>query len=102
MRHFTHLTDVKLKEIYAGFLAEEPKLRIAKRLNIDNSTVHYHINKVKDLPRSHVIALIAPQCGDGHTAFKCLVCGKAHDNIKSDEFQETSVLNGRSLSWNIS
>ena len=95
MRHFKQLTNEKLREIYVGFLSAEPKLRIAKRLQIDNSTVHYHINKVKDLPRSNVIALIAPQCASGHTSFKCLVCGKGHDNIKNDEFQEIIRLRKR-------
>ena len=41
----------------------EPKLAIARRLEIDNSTVHYHINKIKHLPPQQVVALIKPECG---------------------------------------
>lgn len=87
MRHFKHLTDTQIRHIYVAHLAGEPKLAIAKRLGIDNSTVHYHINKIDNGGRGPVYALIAPQCGDGHKSFKCLVCGKAHDNIMSEEFQ---------------
>jgi hypothetical protein len=95
MRSFRHLTSKEIREIHVGFLAGEPKLVIARRLQIDNSTVHYHINKVKDLPRSHLVSLVAPKCSKGHTAFKCLVCGKSFDNIKSEEFQEIKRLRDR-------
>ena len=90
MRQFKHLSNTTIRSIYVGYLGGEPKLAIARRLEIDNSTVHYHINKIKHLPPQQVVALIKPECGtcgQGHTAFKCLVCGKAHDNIKNEEFQ---------------
>lgn len=91
MRQFKHLSSEKKRSIIVGFLADEPKLSIARRLEIDNSTVHYHINKIKHLSEPEIIQLIAPKCagcGDGHPSFKCLVCGTAHDNIKSEEFHE--------------
>lgn len=87
MRSFKHLSNDTIRKIYVSHLAGEPKLAIAKRLGIDNSTVHYHINKIDNGAKGPVYALIAPQCGDGHKSFKCLVCGKAHDNIMSEEFQ---------------
>lgn len=86
MRHVQ--ITARVKEIYAGYLSNEPKMEIARRLHIDNSTVHYHINKVKHLSRDQIISIILPQCSTGHTALKCLVCGKLSDNMKSDEFQE--------------
>jgi hypothetical protein len=95
MIHFRQLTADKKREIYVGFLAGEPKLRIARRLNIDNATVHYHINKIKYMPKVQIYALIAPKCANGHTAFKCLVCGVLADNIKSVEFQEIIRLQKR-------
>lgn len=90
MRQFKHLSSTTIRSIYVGYLGGEPKLAIARRLEIDNSTVHYHINKIKHLPQQQVVALIRPECGtcsQGHTSFKCLVCGKGHDNIKNEEFQ---------------
>jgi hypothetical protein len=95
MRRFQQLNDTQIRDIYAGFLSGTPKLAIAKRLNIDNSTVHYHINKVKDYPTERIVALIAPKCGRGHTFFKCGVCGKSFDNIKHDEFQAIARLSQR-------
>lgn len=98
MRKFKHLSGDTKRSIYVGYLSNEPKLQIAKRLNIDNATVHYHINKIKNLTDSQVYALIKPYCEpcqEGHTSFKCLVCGKAHDNVMSDEFQELRRLRER-------
>lgn len=95
MRQFRHLSASTIKEIYVGYLTEEPKLQIANRLQIDNATVHYHLRKIKHLTRNDVIALVAPKCGNGHTAFKCLVCGKGHDNIMSEEYQSIARLRRR-------
>lgn len=98
MRQFKHLTSAAIRSIYVGYLGGEPKLTIANRLGIDNSTVHYHINKIKHLPEVQVVALIRPECGtcsEGHTSFKCLVCGKGHDNIKNEEFQLIRSLRAR-------
>lgn len=95
MRHFKQLSDAQIRQIYVAYLSGEPKLAIARRFNIDNSTVHYHVNKINGGGRGPVYALIAPQCAKGHTSFKCLVCGKAHDNIMSEEFQEIIRLRRR-------
>lgn len=90
MRKFSHLTKHQIREIHVGYLSGVPKLAIARDLQIDNSTVHYHINKIKHMPPQQVVALVLPTCGKcaaGHTSLKCLVCGTASDNIKSEEFQ---------------
>jgi hypothetical protein len=98
MKQFKVLTKSELKDIYLSFLAEEPKLHIARRLGVDNSTVHYHINRLKNKSYEQIIALIEPRdyCHE-HTALKCLVCGRIHDNIKSDEYQEIIRLKRRVL-----
>jgi hypothetical protein len=90
MRQFKHLSSETRRSIYVGYVSNEPKLAIARRLSIDNATVHYHINKIKHLSEREIIQLITPpcpHCDAGHTSFKCLVCGRAHDNIKCEEFQ---------------
>lgn len=90
MRQFKHLSSETIRSIYVGYLSSEPKLAIARRLEIDNSTVHYHINKIKHLTEREVVQLITPRClgcADGHKSFKCLVCGKGQDNIRSEEYQ---------------
>lgn len=94
-RQFRHLSSEQRRSIIVGYLANEPKLAIARRLNIDNSTVHYHINKIKHYSEPEIYQLIRPQCGPcetGHLSFKCLVCGTAHDNVKNEEFQELGRL----------
>ena len=90
MRQFKHLSSEAKRSIYVGYVSNEPKLAIARRLSIDNATVHYHINKIKHLSEREIVQLITPpcpHCDAGHTSFKCLVCGRAHDNIKNEEFQ---------------
>lgn len=92
MRLGDQLPDWKKREIYAGFLADEPKTSISRRVKVDRKTVYKYIDKIKGLPVQSVYALIAPPCGEGHASFKCQVCGRLHDNIKSTEFQEIKRL----------
>lgn len=97
MRTFRHLSDQQRRSLVVGLLSDEPKLSIARRLSIDNSTVHYHAKKLARLTREQLHALIQPPCapcGRGHISFKCLVCGTAHDNVKSEEFGEIRRLRG--------
>lgn len=90
MRNFRHLTRTEIRQIHTGYLSGVPKLQIARELQIDNSTVHYHLNKIKHLPEREIVALfITPcsKCAAGHTSLKCLVCGTASDTMKLEEFQ---------------
>lgn len=86
-RHFKHLTKEEIRTVYLGYISETPKQHIARQINKDNATVHYHINKFKSMTDDEIAVLVRPQCAGGHTSFKCLVCGRAHDNIKTEEFQ---------------
>lgn len=82
------LSPTSIRSIYVGYFSGEPKIAIARRLDINHATVHYHLKKIEHLDETKVYALLAPPCGEGHTSFKCVVCGRAHDNIMSEEFQE--------------
>lgn len=90
MRHFSHLSHDDIRTIIKSvILLNEPKTHVAKRLNIDHSTVIYHVKKYEGLPRERVVALITPKCeACSCTSMQCKQCGKFADNIKSDEYQE--------------
>jgi hypothetical protein len=92
MRIGEQLPQWKKREIYLGFVAEEPKTHIARRLTIDRSTVYDYLRPIRHLGKAEVLTLIAQMtarsCANGHTSFKCLVCGIAHDNIMNEEYQE--------------
>ena len=70
-----------------GYLTGEKQADIARRLRVDHSTVHYHLDKLSLYTETQIYALLRPQCADGHLSFKCLVCGRPHDNVKSEEFE---------------
>lgn len=86
------LTAEQIRSIYVGYLSDEPKLHIAKRVGIDRATVAKYFEMLDGMHESQVVALIMPKCHKGHTSFKCLVCGRACDNIKSEEFQTIRAL----------
>lgn len=94
------ITQEQIGNIYLAFLADEPKLHIAARLNIDRKTVIKYIRKVEYLPNEHIHALIRGEtppltCHQGHTALKCLLCGKTSDNIRTEEYQHIVRLRDR-------
>ena len=79
-------------------MQQVPKLRIAERFGIDNSTVHYHINKyertVGDLESADFYSIvkvgIRAECN--HPSLKCSCCGKYEDNLKSEQNQKIMKL----------
>lgn len=88
-RRFCHLSQTEIRDIITSHQSGEPKLSIARRLAIDNSTVHYHIRKFEQSypEQGGVYALIRSnlrmECQ--HPSYKCLVCGKAQDAIQGEE-----------------
>lgn len=93
------LSNIVIREIYIGYLSNEPKLAIARRLDIDRTTVYNHLRRIAHLSEERVVSLISSmvphQCANGHTSMKCLVCGISSDNIRSEQFQEIIRLRRR-------
>lgn len=94
MKHFKHLSSTNIREIIDLHIKGEPKLQIARKMGVDNATVHYHINKYKD-------SMADPEDGDVYTlvkiqakfecihpSLKCSCCGKLVDHIRREERQK--------------
>lgn len=93
------ITEDQIREIYLGILAGEPKTEIEIRVKVDRSTIYKYARIVQTYPERHIYSLIAATkpkfCHLGHTALKCLVCGKIADNINTSEFHEIATLRRR-------
>ena len=93
-RTFKHLDSDTIKSIIELHVQQMPKLRIAEKFGIDNSTVHYHINKyertVGDMESGDFYSIvkvgIRSECK--HPSLKCSCCGKYEDNLKSEQSQK--------------
>ena len=93
-RSFKHLNSDQIKGIIELHVQQVPKLKIAERYGIDNSTVHYHINKyertIGDIESADFYSIvkvgIRAECN--HPSLKCSCCGKYEDNLKSEQSQK--------------
>lgn len=87
-RHFSHLSQVQIRQIISAFNEGEPKLHIARRFGIDHSTVHYHVSKFEQAyPQTDIYPLVAfePQKVCIHPSLKCAVCGQHKDAMHREE-----------------
>jgi IS30 family transposase len=90
-RQFKHLTQAQISEIIVSYNGGtgESKNAIARRLGVDHSTIHYHIEKYeRSYPeQSNVYALVRIQARKVciHPSSKCSVCGKHNDEIRREE-----------------
>ena len=90
-RSFKHLSSEDIKGIIQMHMQEVPKLRIAEHYHIDNSTVHYHINKytssMGDIESGEFYSImkvgIRAECK--HPSLKCSCCGAYKDNMISEQ-----------------
>lgn len=93
---FSHLSQVEIRDIVTSFYNGETKLAIAERLNIDHSTVHYHIRKhTGSYPEQHNVYSVIkvnlrPVCS--HPSLKCFLCGLAQDELRRRERQTIQEL----------
>lgn len=91
MKHFKHLSSTSIREIIDLHVKGEPKLQIAKRMGVDNATVHYHIRKFKesigDPEEGDVYTLVKIQVKAEciHPSLKCSCCGKFVDQIRRED-----------------
>jgi hypothetical protein len=89
MRTFRHLTTAEISDIILSFIQGETKAGLARRFNIDHSTVHYHVAKYeRSYPeQGGVYAVIKMQAKKvcQHPSSKCLVCGEMWDQIRRAE-----------------
>lgn len=95
-RPFTHLSQVEIRDIVSSFYNGEAKHSIAQRLQIDNSTVHYHIRKYERsfVEQSTVYAVVKSDFRKvcNHPSVKCSLCGKYHDTFRREEQQKICEL----------
>lgn len=96
MGQFRHLTNQEINEILTAYRGGEPKLSIARRFEIDNATVHYHIRKYEDayILDGNVYALIKASVQHTciHPSMQCAVCGVRRDTILRDERRQIAEL----------
>lgn len=90
-KEFRHLDKNEIKDIIVMHQQGVPKLQIAKKYKIDNSTVHYHVNKYMEVvgenedPSFYAVIKSSFRYECKHPSLKCTVCGKANDNIHSEQ-----------------
>jgi len=88
-RHFSHLSQVEIREIIVAHGNGEPKLQIAQRMGVDNSTVHYHIRKhdqaYPEQPNIYALIKTELRSACAHPSLKCALCGVSKDHIKREE-----------------
>lgn len=86
------------EDIYQIIVAHnqgEKRSVIAERFSVDNATVTYHIEQFERKYGSTraVYSLVQPPkkvcC---HPSLKCLVCGRAQDNIRREELDKINHL----------
>lgn len=89
-KRFTHLSQIEIRDIVSSFFnSGESKASIAQRLEIDHSTVHYHIKRYQKsyVEQSSVYALVKSgfrkECT--HPSVKCSLCGVFQDNIRTED-----------------
>src|SRR6185436_4164286 len=89
-RHFTHLSQVEIRDIVSSYYEGETKYKIAQRLGIDKQAVTYQIRKYeKSSPEvsSNVYTVIKTgfrrTCG--HPSLKCFLCGTHQDNLRNED-----------------
>lgn len=92
------LTAQTIQQILVEHSQGEAKSVIARRHEVDVSTVKYHVEKFENHygSTSAVYSLIPPTpraCQ--HPSLKCLVCGKAQDHIHRREREEIAQLTQR-------
>jgi hypothetical protein len=95
---FRHLSQSEVHDIIRSFNDGETKSQIALRYGIDHSTVIYHIRKHERLGSysSDVYAVVAVEPKPCiHPSMKCLVCGRAQDELRREERQLIRDLQNR-------
>lgn len=104
-RSFKHLSGDQIKSIIELHVQQVPKLKIAERFGIDNSTVHYHINKyestIGDIESGdfYSIVKIGVRAECKHPSLKCSCCGKYEDILRSEQNQKIIMLEEKVLAY---
>ena len=98
-RRFNHLDRVMIQNIITSYHDGEAKAAIAKRLGIDNATVHYHINKYERTypEQGNVYSLVKVEfkrvCT--HPSLRCSLCGYHVDMIHRRELETIAALTSK-------
>lgn len=93
-RNFNQLEPERIQEILVLFFKEKKNpSEISLLMNVDRSTVYYHVKKCNKYALIQNSKKTEHRCH--HTALKCLLCGRAHDYIKREELEIIDTLKKR-------
>ena len=96
MRTFRHLTSDEISDIILSFNEGESKASLARRFNIDHSTIHYHLKKYeRSYPEQggiYAFLKVRVKKVCTHPSSRCTLCGEMWDQIMRAERDENARL----------
>lgn len=98
-RQSRHLGQREISEIIVSYHGGESQAAIARRFNIDHSTVHYHLRKYEESypEQGGVYAFIKTDIKQVclHPSKRCTCCGEMWDELNRKEKDEIRSLTER-------
>jgi transposase-like protein len=95
-RTFRHLTTAEISDIVLSFNQGVSKAELARRYDIDHSTIHYHIAKYeRSYPEQggiYAVIKVGVKRVCQHPSSRCTVCGDMWDQILHAEREENDRL----------
>jgi hypothetical protein len=96
MRSFRHLSKAEISDIVASHYGGESQASLARRLNVDHSTIHYHLRQYERAypEEGGVYALIKVETRKVciHPSARCTICGEMSDMLMRGEREEIRKL----------
>lgn len=85
----------KINQIIVAVHQGEMRSAISKRFDVDRATIDYHVEQFEERYGStaaiySIIPVQKKACC--HPSLKCLVCGKAQDNLRREELEKITKL----------
>ena len=89
MRHFRHLSRAEITDIVFSFEAGEKQADLARRFNVDHSTINYHVEKFRTAypEQGDIYAVIKTDIRRTcvHPSSRCTFCGTMKDELQRSE-----------------
>lgn len=90
MRHFRHLTKDEITDIIVSYTSgKDNKASLARRFNVDHSTIIYHLDKYETAyPEqggiyAYMKVRVRRECL--HPSGRCTICGEMWDKLERQE-----------------
>lgn len=98
-RSFRHLKQSEIREIVAAAHRGETQTSIARRFEIDRSTVHYHLQQYErafpEQQSAYAVIKIEVRKTCLHPSARCTVCQIMWDKIRREETETIRVLRAK-------